>query len=201
MSRAEKLFWVATSICVTLFGTGLLLFFESDHFGWATLFTAGGLVGMASTLYERPAEAGIQRLVIAGIIALVLTWAFLGYDIYDRHRSQSLITTGSRITYINNDAWNHYALIQIWGKTFANQTVPLDGYEYINCDFNNVTFLYNGTAPSRLTSSRIQKGTKVALESKNAVVTQTMIIMEGFSKLGAAPQLQCGPVSDMPPLP
>jgi hypothetical protein len=202
MSRAEKLFWVATGICVTLFGTGLLLFFESDHPGWATIFTAGGLIGMASTLYERPAEAGVQRLVVAGIVAMVFTWAFLGYDIYDRHyRSQPTTTAANGVTFVNQAAWDHYALNQVWSKTFANQIVLLDGHEYINCTFNNVTLEYDGTAPARLTTSHFVKGSNVGLGSKNAVVNQTMLIMDGLSKLGVQSPIQCGPLSDMPLLP
>ncbi|RUU44108.1 hypothetical protein EOD08_11205 [Mesorhizobium sp. M6A.T.Ca.TU.002.02.2.1] len=30
------------------------------------------------------------------------------------------------------------------GKTFVNEQVPLDGYHYENCTFQNTTFLYNG---------------------------------------------------------
>jgi hypothetical protein len=200
MSQAEKLFWVAISICVTLFGTGLLLFFESERSGWATIFTAGGLVGMASTFYERPVEARLQRLVVAGIVALILTWIFLGYDIYDRHRSQTLITTASGVTYIDKDAWDHYAINQVWSKTFTSQIVPLDGFEYVDCTFDNVTLEYDGTAPARISTGHFTKGSQVRLQSKNAVVNQTMLIMSTLAQVtgGAATGVQCGPLPNTP---
>jgi hypothetical protein len=33
-------------------------------------------------------------------------------------------------------------LTQVVNETFKNQTVSLDGYEYVNCTFENVTFRY-----------------------------------------------------------
>lgn len=37
--------------------------------------------------------------------------------------------------------------IIVRNRTFSNETVPLDGYAYLNCKFSNVTFLFNGDAP------------------------------------------------------
>lgn len=45
---------------------------------------------------------------------------------------------------------NPYTPITVAGKTFRNEVVPLDGYEYINCEFDNVKLLYNGTTPIKL---------------------------------------------------
>lgn len=39
-------------------------------------------------------------------------------------------------------------------KKFANQEVPLDGYSYYDCVFDNVTFLFNGE-PSQLINVKV----------------------------------------------
>jgi hypothetical protein len=38
----------------------------------------------------------------------------------------------------------------ISGKTFANETVRLDGKVFVNCTFNNVILSFDGTAPFEL---------------------------------------------------
>ena len=44
----------------------------------------------------------------------------------------------------------------IRGKSFRNEVVPLDGREYVDCTFTNVTLQYNGTTPIRLVTNRFQ---------------------------------------------
>jgi hypothetical protein len=41
----------------------------------------------------------------------------------------------------------------IYGQKFTDQTVPLDGYGYFNCEFSGVTFVYNG-GPSRIVNPK-----------------------------------------------
>ena len=44
--------------------------------------------------------------------------------------------------------------IQVESAMFEGQEVPLDGYEYVNCHFSNVTFIYNGTGSFALVAPR-----------------------------------------------
>lgn len=47
-----------------------------------------------------------------------------------------------------NKAWDDNApLKRIYHQTFINETIPLDGYSYIDSTFDNVTFEYDGTGP------------------------------------------------------
>ncbi len=38
-------------------------------------------------------------------------------------------------------------MVVIWTKTYEDQTVQLDGYDYEDCTFKNVSFDYEGTGP------------------------------------------------------
>ena len=129
-------------------------------------------------------------------VLMIFTWAAVGFDYYDRHKA----TVGMQISAYD---WDHYALKQVWSQSFSNQTVMLDGYEYTNCSFDNVTFEYEGRAPSRLTTSRINlhPGGRVSLESKNAAVTQTMILMSALSQISGGPvnNLTCAPAPNINP--
>ena len=72
------------------------------------------------------------------------------------------------------------SLKQIYHQPFKNETVDLDGFDYVDCTFDNVTFRYNGTAPSRMTDSHfinMKEGSVIRVESKNPIVKNTIVIM------------------------
>ncbi|MGD0290027.1 MAG: hypothetical protein ABSC63_10290 [Candidatus Binataceae bacterium] len=80
--------------------------------------------------------------------ALILTWVFLGYDIYNRHYSAPI----TQVSAFNNpDYVGKTPSKQIWRK----EIVPLDGYYYVNCEFYDVTFEYEGTTPIRFDNNHI----------------------------------------------
>jgi hypothetical protein len=105
------------------------------------------------------------------VLLVVLAWVAVGFDYYDRHFS--------------TPQWTSHPLIQVRDRTFGAQTVPLDGYEYVNCDFDDVSFEFQGKAPSRLTDSRIhlsQGKNRVTLRSQNPIVTHTLTIVSALNK-------------------
>jgi hypothetical protein len=70
----------------------------------------------------------------------VLLILSVGYDIYDRHHQA--------FGYNPNLAWDDKKpLERVYQGAFANQTVLLDGKNFINPSFENVTLAYNGTGP------------------------------------------------------
>jgi hypothetical protein len=38
----------------------------------------------------------------------------------------------------------------VTSEKFRNEKIPLDGVEYTDCDFENVTFIFEGTTPIRM---------------------------------------------------
>lgn len=98
-------------------------------------------------------------LTIAVYVAVI-------WDYHDRHRP----------------SWNNTELVQVWDKTFTDETVKLDGFEYIDCTFDNVTFDYEGNSPGRITRGAFAKHEpgspmKVAVKSENPIVNQTLMIL------------------------
>ena len=45
------------------------------------------------------------------------------------------------------EAWKNATKVSVIGKTFRKERVPLDGFSYIDCEFIDVTFVYEGRAP------------------------------------------------------
>jgi len=106
-----------------------------------------------------------NRPSIVVAVLMLLTWAAVGFDYYDRHHAPTLdtvvneppfATTGINIQNIfgtsreplyysfNELGFPAHKLKEIKNKTFIGVTLPLDGYVYIGCSFTNVNFQYNG---------------------------------------------------------
>src|SRR4051794_17438943 len=54
----------------------------------------------------------------------------------------------------------HDPLTPIVNRTFRNETVELDGKNFVDCSFENVTFLYNGTTPTGFSNCKIKTGNR-----------------------------------------
>ena len=55
--------------------------------------------------------------------------------------------------------WNNFKYTTIYGRTFSNESVPLDGMYFVNCSFQNVTFEYNGSGPFQIAGTVTMGGT------------------------------------------
>ena len=76
-----------------------------------------------------------------------------------------------------------FPLKQIRDKTFKNETVQIDGTEFINCTFDNVIFDFEGEAPFRFTDVHFEKQSKVSIRSNNPVVKATLGIITALEGL------------------
>ena len=72
-----------------------------------------------------------------------------------------------------------YRGILVSRKVFRNEEVLLDGHDYENCDFYNVTFVYNGTTPIQAGNSSIFGS--MQFKTKNPIVNATLIMTIGFN--------------------
>ena len=59
---------------------------------------------------------------------------------------------------------------QILQRTYENETIQLDGREFVDCVFDNITFRYQGTAPFKFTNVRFVKDTKFYVASSNPII-------------------------------
>jgi hypothetical protein len=73
-------------------------------------------------------------------------------------------------------------LKNVFRVEYKNETVLLDGCDFIECTFDNVTFKYNGTKPYRLTRA---KGNSKKLSTDNKVVGQTILLLKDLGVLTA----------------
>lgn len=71
-------------------------------------------------------------------------------------------------------------LRQIIGQTYVNTRVPLDGNAYIACNFDNVTFEWNGTAPFDVRASHKSCCNRFETQNPQFVVLIDLIKAFGF---------------------
>jgi hypothetical protein len=79
-----------------------------------------------------------------------------------------------------------FPLTQIQSRTFKNETVQIDGNEFIDCTFDNVTFKFNGQAPFHFSNVHFHVPSKFEISSDNPIVKSTMELVSAFQKLEAA---------------
>jgi hypothetical protein len=72
------------------------------------------------------------------------------------------------------------------GKTYKNQTVSLDGIEFDNATFENVTWRYEGTAPVRMLHAHFVPGpdgkVSITLLSHNKLIEQVSSITAAMAQ-------------------
>jgi hypothetical protein len=76
------------------------------------------------------------------------------------------------------DAASH-KIEDVVNQTFRNQEVPLDGYQYISCIFENVTFVYNNGVTGGFDSSSRWTGS-VGFKSREARIQQILGFLQGL---------------------
>lgn len=70
-------------------------------------------------------------------------------------------------------------LVRIEGRKFVNEKVELDGHSYVNCDFENVTFVYNGGL-SEVFNSRVKYESRLRFETTSVPVQQVIKMFRGM---------------------
>jgi hypothetical protein len=90
-----------------------------------------------------------------------------------------------------------YKPIAIVGKSFTNEKVLMDGYSYVDCEFNNVTFVYNGTTAIQMVGSKIAG--PIRFDSENPAVMGTILLLKGFGAIGDNFKVDIGPNNRLEP--
>jgi hypothetical protein len=167
----DYLFWIA----LTLFGSGTIVIFE-DHVLWGSIMIFVGVIGMAYCLREHWKDRvhGKVRFLLSATL-LLLTWAAVGYDYYDRHRPIGLWGT------FDLEKWNRYQKKEVAHKTFTNENVVLDGKSFLDCTFENATLTYNGTAPFNF-EGNAAKGS-VVIHSDNPALMGFLLFAQQVGEL------------------
>jgi hypothetical protein len=190
---AIRLFLIATAI--TFAGVAV------SQAGWTQKFLIYSLFGAASlsvlgalfwgSIAERsPRIAEFARGVTAsGIAWLTLLVVGIGAVLILDYgarvgwfgESASRISVGDAASSPKFPMWPYpYQPISVVGKTFRNERVLLDGHSYSNCEFHNVTFVYNGTTAVQFSNNKVF-GEHYATD--NQAVIGTITWLKGFNLL------------------
>jgi hypothetical protein len=78
---------------------------------------------------------------------------------------------------LTSKEWNDYPKKEVSGKRFSHETVVLDGYNYVNCTFDQVTFAYDGTAPFSL-SGETAIVQPILLQTRNMRIGNYLLLLE-----------------------
>jgi hypothetical protein len=116
--------------------------------------------------------------LVAMVVMVFLTVVIAGYDYFDRHRFSVKPTQST-----DWNAWTDQKLKRVSHQTYSNETVQLDGYEFIDTTFDNVYFMYEGRAPVRFTNVHFKNPSKPGVEvarfgSNNPVVKTAIQVVE-----------------------
>ena len=76
-------------------------------------------------------------------------------------------------------------------EVFINETVPLDGYDYENCDMTNVTLWYDGRTPISFNHNTIRG--ILHLRSDSPAIGNMLIILKAADLLADNVQLNLPP--------
>ena len=132
----------------------------------------GGSAATETRTYKPPAW---PMLVMFGMV-----FACWGAAFYNHYQN------GKEDFKKQSEIWDKYTYKPIRNGHYANETVQLDGYEYIGATFDRVTLWYNGTAPTRLTEVHLVNGkpgeANIMLGSSNPVVKQTLMLSNMLGK-------------------
>lgn len=142
----------------------------------------GGLGGLAACLsWAGVAPASLRQWGIAtvasngklyfGLALFVLSWAMSGISLY-----VGLHHDCSKIPSFNMDI--------VEGRSFRNEEVPLDGRKYVNCTFENVTFVFEGQGAFGFDNSRFVRLLSPQLRTRNQIIGATVQLLQMIQSAG-----------------
>src|ERR1039458_4542744 len=139
----DRRFWIGQNWWVVLGGAGIFLLPEHRLYG--SICTVLGLLGFISSIRSYSAMKTTYQNFL-WVAALLATWLGIGYDYYDRHDVSRWPVV---VTKVDN---------LVRAESFSNQAVELDGRQFEDCIFTNVTFVFRANKPFRITHNKIDVG-------------------------------------------
>ena len=120
--------------------------------------------------------APLLLLVAGAIILIARSYGWVGSS----GRTQRTLANPS--THFPTPDW-HAPLEPVVNKEFRNETVELDGKNFDNCRFINVTFRYNGTMPIQFSNCTLPGGGReYILQTDNPLVMVTHDLVDALRK-------------------
>lgn len=144
------------------------------------LWLAGGVVWLRKMHKDRKVEmpfgVGFWTAGVLITIGLIISSFSLYFSLKPRtivrtvtmERPQTFVWKGGPPSHVINNCWRR------------DQEVPLDDYEYTDCTFQNVTFVYNGTGSLIFSHNHVQGW---GIRSDNPGVSNAIVIVDTFAGL------------------
>ena len=166
-----------------------------DWVGYSALWVAALMLALDTAVRQYPALALMAPSWIGGA-----AWGFLPFILVTFAAVLAIVKhwpwrkDASPVSDLGLARWpTPYHPVMVAGKKFINERVLLDGHEYQNCVFENVTFVYNGTTPFSVSHNRMD-GT-IRIHSDNPAVNGAMLLLKGFDVLRPEFKVEVGPGS------
>jgi hypothetical protein len=159
-------------------------------------------VGFLVTVYSVAAHyKPVMPKLSVWVALLLLTWMAIGFDYYDHHWHPSIVTVEKTVQEPYQFKWlgDNPPKNQYSGKHFFDERVVLDDSSYIDCTFQSVTFVWNGTAPFVFVNNHMTNG--FYFDSDNPAVGLTFNLMYAFglSKVPMIDKRTGKPPADLKP--
>jgi hypothetical protein len=135
---------------------------------YIALFVAAGILAVDQGVKVSSGFARRVQAVVANSY-----WAFTPLALV---LLATIILTGRELGWIGGKAPlqvifdPNAKLEQVFARTYHNQAVQLDGKEFVDCTFDNVTFFYHGDAPFLLTEAHFPPGSNIRFGSTNPAI-------------------------------
>jgi hypothetical protein len=169
MGINELVIWVS----LAMLGVGLDKVTTNTIYG--LILCVIGVIGAAYGIREHllDSRANVTQMVVA--LVVIVTWAAVFYDIYDRHFGASAVVAGH---YVRPADWKDRGELEAHvGESFRHRNVPLDGRNYSACIFEDVTFQYRGTGPYQLVNNTYIGTNKVDVGDNAGLNCLPMVLM------------------------
>lgn len=122
------------------------------------LWVIGGFIWTRKMLRDRRLENPLSLDFWTVGIILAVGLLISSVSLYFSYRPRiQIVTKTVTVTQPYEFAWNggRAPTNQVIGRHFKREKVYLDDTAYLNCEFDEVTFIYNGTGPISLSDNKI----------------------------------------------
>src|SRR5262249_26016180 len=102
-------------------------------------------------------------------------------------QKSSRIEAAEPVEVSTSNFWADLPLRQVRDQIFANQTVEVDGKEFVDCTFDGVTFKFEGQAPFRFTTVHFEHASKLTVASDNPAIQAAIELTVAVVKLVNTP--------------
>ncbi|WP_428491813.1 hypothetical protein [Rhodopila sp.] len=177
--------WIATGIFVLFWGVGGVGFLQANIAAWAAtehydIFFATFLGWVGTRMPDLTFLLTNHSFwIIAGTVTGFAAGVWL--DVLVKRQSktlgQGLIDPSDICVRFPTKDWN-LPLKTVFKQPYRHKMVKIDGQEFIECVFDHVTVVFDGTRPARITDCK--RSPDITIESGNPIVVNTFEILAAF---------------------